>query len=67
MKLFSFQGLIMLLVYVAVVDRVATMIPAIPYVSPYGAEGFDLKVSGIQAAIPLAVAALLVTMTPKLF
>ena len=67
MKIFSFQGFIMLLVYIAVVDRVATMIPAIPYVSPYGAKEFDLKVAGLQAAIPIAVAALLVTVTPRIF
>ena len=67
MKIFSFQGIIMLVVYIAVLDRVATMIPALPYVSPYGEAGFDFKVSGIYAVIPIAVAALLVTVTPRIF
>ena len=69
MKIFSLQGLIMLVVYVVVIDRVATMIPALKtiYVSPYGAKEFDLKVSGVQAAIPIAVAAVLVMATPRLF
>ena len=67
MKLISFQGLVMLFVYIAIVDRVATMIPALPYVSPYGSQGFDLQVSGVQALIPIAVATLLVTITPRIF
>ena len=67
MRIFSLKGIIMLVVYVVALDRAATMIPAIAYVSPFGTKEFDLKVAGVQSVVPIAIAFVLVVMTPNFF
>ena len=70
MKIFSLQGIIIFFVYLVVVDRVATMIPAIPYRSIYTDQGFDTT-GGFSVIVPVfavsLVAALLVMATPRIF
>ena len=69
MKIFSLQGIVMLVVYLAVLDRVADAIPALKayYTSPFAATGFEMKKSVAPVVVGIAVAAVLVTMTPRIF
>ena len=75
MRVFSLQGILILLVYAAILDRVLGMIPGFTYVSPFtaaasvkaGGGKVDVMVSALQALPTLLVAALFVTFTPKLF
>ena len=70
MKIFSLQGIIIFFVYLVVVDRVATMIPAIPYKSIVSSQGLD-STGGFSVFVPIvavsAVAIVLVMATPRIF
>ena len=70
MKIFSLQGIIIFFVYLVVVDRVATMIPAIPYKSIVSSQGLD-DTGGFSVFVPIvavsAVAIVLVMATPRIF
>ena len=75
MKVFSLSGIVLLLVYAVVIDRVLSMTPSIPYVSPLaaglslkaGGGSFDAKVSALQSLPVIVVAAFAVYLSPKLF
>ena len=65
----------MLLIYVVAFDRVLSMVPSIPYVSPFAQTVFPKTTGGttaslgyVQQSLPIVlVAALAVYLTPRLF